>query len=121
MANFAFTYVRYKILAMVILSFVFVIIAFSRDDWMREEFSMKMGPIKKIIKENTGSILNMTSVGIVPKSSSSSDVYLNMIQDDASIDLMMHFGLKKILFENHYQASWESFPACCTSYLLVFQ
>ena len=95
MANFAFTYVRYKILAMVILSFVFVIIAFSRDDWMREEFSMKMGPIKKIIKANTGSILNMTSVGIVPKSSSSSDVYFNMIQDDASIDLMMHFGLKK--------------------------
>ena len=95
MANFAFTYVRYKILAMVILSFVFVIIAFSREDWMREEISMKMGPIKKIIKENTGSILNMTSVGIVPKSSSSSDVYLNMIQDDASIDLMMHFGLKK--------------------------
>ena len=98
--SFAFTFVRYKILAMVILSFVFVIIAFSREDWMREEISMKMGPIKKIIKANTGSILNMTS-GMIPTSSSgvdpknAVDAFMKMVPDDATIDLMVHLGLKE--------------------------
>ena len=95
--SFAFTFVRYKILAMVILSFVFVIIAFSKQDWMREELSMKMGPIKKMI--NTESIVNMTS-GMLPTKYSgmniknAADAFINNIPDDATIDLMLHFGLK---------------------------
>ena len=93
MANFAFTFVRYKILAMVILSFVFLIIAFSRQDWMREELSMKMGPIKKLINANSESIFNMTSKHLDAKGKA--DAVMSMVPDDATIYLMAHFGLKK--------------------------
>ena len=96
--GFAFTFVRYKILALVILSFVFVIISFSRQDWMREELSMKMGPIKKMAMANFDSILNKTA-GMVPASSgidtkAISNQYMTMVPDDGTINMMIHFGLK---------------------------
>ena len=102
--SFAFTFVRYKILAMVILSFVFVIIAFSKQDWMREEFSMKMGPIKKIIKARTGSILNMTqstleNSGQTVNPKMATDLYMSMISDDSTMNMMVHFGLKTTCFK----------------------
>ena len=102
--SFAFTFVRYKILAMVILSFVFVIIAFSRQDWMREEFSMKMGPIKNIIKAST--ILNMTKSALDNSGQTdyvdpqmTADLYMKMIPDDSTVNLMFHFGLKTTCFK----------------------
>ena len=89
--SFVFTLVRYKVLALLIISCAFVIISFSRQDWMREELRMKWGPLKGMIKARNATEMIPATVtgGIDP------NIYIDMIPDDATSNIMIHFGLKK--------------------------
>ena len=89
--SFVFTLVRYKILALLIISSAFLIIAFSRQDWMREELRRKWGPVKEMIKASnaTGMIIASATGGM------DLNTLMVMIPDDATSSLMIHFGLEK--------------------------
>ena len=89
--SFVFTLVRYKVLALLIISCAFIIIAFSRQDWMREELRMKWGPLKGIIKARNGT-------GMIPATATGGmdlNTLMVMIPDDATSNIMIHFGLEK--------------------------
>jgi len=81
------TLIRYLILAFLLVGGLFLVFSIARQDWMREELSIKMSDLEKINDimqnvSNKAAFNQMTAQ--IPK--------------DATIDLKAHFGLKKFTF-----------------------
>lgn len=94
-SNITFTLIRYAVLSLLLVAGVLIVVSVARQDWMREELKMKMGPLKKINMSSLSTAMAAASGGMAGASGQAVN-YMDYIPDDATADFMGHFGLRQL-------------------------
>jgi len=78
------TVVRYAIMAALLIAGILMMVSVMREDWMREEITIKYSSMKKVMNMSGLETPLMSVVGEIP--------------DSAALEMKAHFGLRKTCF-----------------------